>query len=54
MAGFTVVFTALGIGAAQFGGLLIDNRRTLEVVGGVLVIAMGLVLVGIGGRLFGR
>jgi cytochrome c-type biogenesis protein len=54
VAGFTVVFTGLGIGAAQFGGLLIDNRRTLEVVGGALVIAMGLVLVGIGGRLFGR
>ncbi len=54
VAGFTTVFTALGIGAAQFGGLVIDNRRTLEVVGGVLVILMGLVLIGVGGRLFGR
>jgi cytochrome c-type biogenesis protein len=54
VAGFTIVFTGLGIGAAQFGGLFIDNRRTLEVIGGVLVIAMGLVLVGVGGRLFAR
>ena len=54
VAGFTIVFTALGIGAAQFGGLVIDHRRTLEVVGGVLVILMGLVLIGVGGRLFGR
>jgi cytochrome c-type biogenesis protein len=54
VAGFTIVFTALGIGAAQFGGFLFDNKRTLEVIGGVLVIGMGLVLVGIGGRLFAR
>jgi cytochrome c-type biogenesis protein len=45
--GFSVVFTALGAGAALFGGALLRNRRVIEQAAGVLVIAMGLVLLGV-------
>ncbi|MBI4259505.1 MAG: sulfite exporter TauE/SafE family protein [Actinobacteria bacterium] len=44
--GFSVVFTALGAGAALFGGVLLRNRRVVEQAAGVFVIGMGLVLIG--------
>jgi cytochrome c-type biogenesis protein len=48
VAGFGAAFTALGVGAALFGGALLSHRRSLEVVGGVFVILMGLLLLGRG------
>lgn len=39
---FTVVFVALGMTATSLGQSLNDHRRTLEVVAGSIVIAMGL------------
>ncbi|MEX0991330.1 MAG: cytochrome c biogenesis protein CcdA [Actinomycetota bacterium] len=44
VAGFALVFTALGAGAALFGSSLITYRQALITAGGVFVIAMGLVL----------
>jgi cytochrome c-type biogenesis protein len=52
--GFTAVFTALGAGAGIAGHSLIAERRSLEIAGGVLVIAMGLALLGFASFLFGR
>lgn len=45
--GFTAMFVALGAGAAAFGGALLENRRELQIVGGVLVILAGLALAGL-------
>ncbi|MBW3606312.1 MAG: cytochrome c biogenesis protein CcdA [Actinobacteria bacterium] len=44
--GFGTVFTALGAGASAIGEALLANRRLLSQVGGVVIIAMGLVLAG--------
>lgn len=44
VAGFTVVFTILGLGAGAFGGALVSARRELEIVGGVLIALLGLVM----------
>jgi cytochrome c-type biogenesis protein len=49
--GFGFVFTALGAGAGAIGDLLREHRRTLEIVAGVLIILMGCLLAGLGGRL---
>jgi cytochrome c-type biogenesis protein len=46
VAGFTVVFTALGAGASVVGQVLGRNQRALNVVAGLVVIAMGLFLAG--------
>jgi len=48
VAGFTVVFTALGAVASGLGRLLIDHQRGLDVVGGALIAVFGLWLVGVG------
>lgn len=42
--GFTLVFVALGAGAALFGGLLESYRKPLNRVTGVVMIGMGLML----------
>jgi cytochrome c-type biogenesis protein len=46
VAGFTVVFVALGASATALGSLLVTNRRDLSRIGGVLIIVMGLVFMG--------
>ena len=47
VAGFTAMFVAFGAGAAWFGTFLLANRRSLEIVAGVLIIVAALVLVGL-------
>src|SRR5262245_66628424 len=42
IAGFTAVFTLMGIFAATVGRLLLGNQRTIELVAGVLIIVLGL------------
>lgn len=46
VSGFAVVFTALGAGASAVSGALLENRQLLSRVGGVVIIAMGLLLAG--------
>ena len=46
--GFSLMFAALGAGAGAFGEFLLDERRNIEIVGGIVIIAMGLVLLGKG------
>lgn len=48
VAGFSLVFVALGASVGMFGTVLLEQRRTLEIAGGLFVIAMGLVLLGRG------
>ena len=45
--GFTVVFVALGASATYIGGFLIENKRIIGIVGGLVVIAFGVHLTGI-------
>lgn len=47
VAGFGVMFVALGAGAAWFGDVLLTNRRTLEIVGGVFIALAGAVYAGL-------
>jgi len=42
---FTVVFVALGMSATGLGSTLKDHRGTLETVGGVLIVALGVFFV---------
>jgi cytochrome c-type biogenesis protein len=47
VAGFSVVFTALGASASVLGSLLVEYRVVLERVAGLLVIAFGIVMLGV-------
>jgi cytochrome c-type biogenesis protein len=47
VAGFTLVFVALGAGASALGSLLNDHRQVLDRVAGIVVIVMGLFLAGV-------
>jgi cytochrome c-type biogenesis protein len=46
VAGFTIVFVALGAAAGAAGGLL-DDRRLLAMVAGLIVVVFGLVFMGL-------
>jgi cytochrome c-type biogenesis protein len=48
IAGFTVVFTALGAAASSLGHLLLDHQRGLVIVAGAVIVVLGLWLTGIG------
>jgi cytochrome c-type biogenesis protein len=52
--GFGVVFTLAGAGVGVVGGSFLAHRRTLEILGGVVVVLMGLVLVGAAGTGFAQ
>lgn len=45
--GFSLIFFALGFSASWLGELFSLNRKMLSQIGGILVIAMGLMMVGI-------
>ncbi|HEX7166194.1 MAG TPA: cytochrome c biogenesis protein CcdA [Acidimicrobiales bacterium] len=47
VAGFTLVFTALGATASALGQLLADHQRLLERIAGLSIIVMGLFLAGV-------
>lgn len=47
VAGFTLVFVTLGVFAATVGGFFLRNRRTVEIVCGVLVLGLGAAYTGI-------
>lgn len=48
VAGFSAMFAVLGASAGIAGSALLEQRRSLEIAGGILVIAMGLLLLGRG------
>lgn len=47
VAGFSVVFTALGASASVLGSFMVEYREALEIVAGILVISFGVLLLGI-------
>jgi cytochrome c-type biogenesis protein len=48
IAGFTVVFTALGAAASGLGRLLLDHQRGFVIAAGIAIVALGLWLTGVG------
>jgi cytochrome c-type biogenesis protein len=54
IAGFTTVFAGLGALAGLLGSSLSTFQDAVRVVGGVVIVIMGLALLGVGQRLFGR
>ena len=46
IAGFTIVFVALGLTASEIGGLLNAHRMLIAQIGGVVVIVLGLQMMG--------
>lgn len=46
--GFSLMFAALGASVGLAGNVLLERRRALEIAGGIVVIAMGLLLLGRG------
>jgi len=47
VAGFTIVFTALGAAASGLGHLLLGHQRALDIAAGVLVVVFGVWMAGI-------
>jgi len=47
IAGFTAVFTLMGIFAASVGRLLLGNERTIQVIAGVLIVGLGFAFLGL-------
>jgi cytochrome c-type biogenesis protein len=47
IAGFSVIYVALGLGASALGSFFIYNRKWLSILGGAVVILMGLALLGL-------
>ena len=45
--GFATIFVAFGAGVAWFGTALIEQRRLLEIAGGIFIIFAGLVFAGV-------
>jgi cytochrome c-type biogenesis protein len=45
--GFAAMFVAFGAGAAWFGTVLLENRRTLEIAAGIFIAFAGLVYAGV-------
>jgi cytochrome c-type biogenesis protein len=54
IAGFTTVFAGLGAVAGLLGSSLSTFQDTVRVVGGVVITVMGLALLGVARRVFGR
>ncbi len=47
IAGFTVVFIAIGLSASAIGGVFTNNKRLVEIFGGVVIVVLGLQMMGV-------
>ncbi len=47
VAGFSIVFVALGASASAVGSFLTENRRLFEAIAGVIIVALGFFMLGI-------
>jgi len=47
VAGFTLVFIAIGLSASAIGGVFATNKRAVEIVGGLIIIVLGLQMMGV-------
>jgi len=47
IAGFTLVFIAIGLSASAIGSVFANNKRSVEIVGGIVIIVLGLHMMGV-------
>ncbi len=47
IAGFTVIFVAIGLSASAIGGIFVDNKRLVEILGGIVIVVLGLQMMGV-------
>ncbi len=47
VAGFTLVFIAIGLSASAIGGIFTNNKRVVEILGGIVIIVLGLQMLGV-------
>jgi cytochrome c-type biogenesis protein len=47
VAGFTVIFVAIGLSASAIGGIFANNKRWVEIAGGTIIIVLGLHMMGV-------
>jgi cytochrome c-type biogenesis protein len=47
VAGFTVIFVAIGLSASAIGGVFASNKRLVEIFGGIVIVVLGLQMMGI-------
>jgi cytochrome c-type biogenesis protein len=47
IAGFTVIFMAIGLSASAIGGVFLNNKKVVEIVGGVIIVVLGLQMMGV-------
>jgi len=47
IAGFTLVFIAIGLSASAVGAVFADNKRLVEIFGGIVIIVLGLQMLGV-------
>ncbi len=45
--GFTVIFVAIGLSASAIGGVFVNNKRTVELIGGAVIVVLGLQMMGV-------
>jgi cytochrome c-type biogenesis protein len=47
VAGFTVIFVAIGLSASAIGSVFANNKRLVEILGGIVIIVLGLQMMGV-------
>ncbi len=47
IAGFTVIFMGIGLSASAVGGIFVNNKRAIEIAGGLVIIVLGLHMMGV-------
>jgi cytochrome c-type biogenesis protein len=47
VAGFTAIFMLIGLSASAIGGIFTNNKRLIEILGGIVIIVLGLQMMGI-------
>ncbi len=47
VAGFTVIFVAIGLSASAIGGIFTNNKRVVEIFGGLVIVVLGLQMMGL-------
>lgn len=47
IAGFTIVFIAIGLSASAIGSVFANNKRLVEILGGAIIIVLGLQMMGV-------
>ena len=47
IAGFTVIFVAIGLSASAIGSVFANNKRAVEIAGGTIIVVLGLNMMGV-------